>query len=379
MSKPRILVLSRSFSGNNFPGLESRLYEEYTMISKKTKILVISEDVSIKSHDNLTVIKVRKITTPSPIQRFFQVLAYVFVIIKHRNEFDIIFSRLLSPENLATNFIAKKLLGKKLLVNLPGCTKTSKSLRFWIYRIFLKSTFKNAKVIMASSENVIKYYQKSYDKYMSPSKFSVIRPPVNAERFTPFTMQKPQNILLCVARINPVKSIETIINAMPYIIKSTPDVQLKIVGPIQDIKYYNILKDLVSKLKCENCIDFVGPIPNERIKEYYDMTKIFIMTGKEEGQSNATLEAMACGIPVIVTPSGLMPELIQDRVNGFLIDHNLPELLGKKVISLLSDKQYLQKMGDEARNTIELEHANWDMYVDNLITLFDGLMINSKQ
>ena len=339
------------------------------MLSKKTKILVISEDVSVKSQDNLKVVKVQKFKL-SILKRFLQVSAYAVATIKHRNEFDLVFSRLITPENLVSNFIAKKLFKKKLIVFLPGASKTGKGLRLWLYRIFLKSTLKDADAIIASSENVIKHYQKSYDKYMSPSKLYVIRPAVNTERFNSFKKEKTKDVVLCVSRINPIKSIETIIEAMPYVIKSISDVQLKIVGLIQDNEYYNTLKNLASKLKCENCIDFVGPVPYEKIKDYYDTAKIFIMTGKEEGQSNAILEAMSCSLPVLVTPSGLMSELIQDGVNGFLIDYNQPEMLGKKITSLLLDEQYRQRVGDEARNTIEQKHGNWDMYVDNLITLF---------
>lgn len=374
MLKTRILVLSRSFTGN-FPGLQARLFEEFVLISKKISVLIISEDTTTKSQNNLKIVKVRKFEL-FMLKRFFQVLSYIFATIKNRNKFDIVFSRLITPENLATNFIVKKLLKKKLVVYLPGPNKTGKSLQLWLYRIFLKSTLKNADMIIASSDNLFKHYQKIYGKHMTPSKISVIVPPVDAQRFNSVTVEKPKNVLLCISRINPVKSIETIIEAMPYVIKSVSDVQLKIVGPIQDNEYYNILKNLISKLKCEDCVDFVGPIPHKKIKDYYDIAKIFIMTGKEEGQSNATLEAMACGLPVIVTPSGLMPELIQDEVNGFLIDYDKPELLGKKITSLLLDEQYCQRVGDKARNTIEKKYGNWDVYVNNLIIVFDRLMKN---
>ena len=334
-------------------------------------VLVISEEVSVNSQDNLKVIKIHKFKK-FMLQRPFQVLAYAFATIKYRNDFDIVFSRLITPENIISDLVAKKLLKKKIVVCLPGSSKTGKSLRLWIYRVFLKLTLKNADAIIASSESVQKYYQKSYKKYMNHSKLFVIRPPVNIERFNSDSIEKSLDIL-CVSRINPIKSIETIIEAIPYIIKSTPKVKLKIVGPIQDNQYYDTLKNLVSKLRCENNVDFVGPVPYEKITEYYNLAKTFIMTGKEEGQANSTLEAMACGIPVIVTPSGILPELIQDGVNGFLIDYNQPEILAKKISLLLSDEQYRQKIGREARNTIEKKHGNWDMYVDNYISLFAKL------
>jgi len=99
---------------------------------------------------------------------------------------------------------------------------------------------------------------------------------------------------------------------------------------------------------------------------------------KTEGQSIATLEAMACGLPVIVTPVGAIPDVIKDGINGFLVKSNQPKILAQKIISLLNDDALREKIGNAARKTIEERHAN-DMYVNQLVEVFNKVMLNSEK
>ena len=97
-----------------------------------------------------------------------------------------------------------------------------------------------------------------------------------------------------------------------------------------------------------------------------------------EGESIATREAMACGKPVIVTPVGALPDLIDDGINGLLVKNNQPSILAEKIISLLVDDNYRKMIGQAARLKIETE-SNWNSYLNGLTKVFQQVTeINEK-
>ena len=75
-------------------------------------------------------------------------------------------------------------------------------------------------------------------------------------RFKPTNENNEKNIVLCVSRINKIKGLEFLIKAIPYVVKSFPDVKLRIVGKVLDQNYFRDLNRLVSNLKCEKFVEF---------------------------------------------------------------------------------------------------------------------------
>jgi glycosyltransferase involved in cell wall biosynthesis len=76
------------------------------------------------------------------------------------------------------------------------------------------------------------------------------------------------------------------------------------------------------------------------------------MNSTSEGGPRTALEAMACGMPVIVTPVGVMPEVIQDGVNGVFSDGTVSDLK-QKILSLLKDEDFRERLGKDAQNVLD--------------------------
>jgi glycosyltransferase involved in cell wall biosynthesis len=89
---------------------------------------------------------------------------------------------------------------------------------------------------------------------------------------------------------------------------------------------------------------------------------------KSEGLHNPSLEAGACGIPVITTKCGASEEIIVDGVNGFLIDRN-DESLQKALLSIKNDKFIKVSMGENIFNTIKNNWA-WDIKIQDFRNMF---------
>jgi len=88
----------------------------------------------------------------------------------------------------------------------------------------------------------------------------------------------------------------------------------------------------------------------EMIVKYYQAADIYIHTSKDETFGMSILEAMSCGLPVVSTDSGAIPEIVEDKKTGTLIKNRDPVEMAKKIIFYLSNEELLWKMRSASRN-----------------------------
>jgi glycosyltransferase involved in cell wall biosynthesis len=112
----------------------------------------------------------------------------------------------------------------------------------------------------------------------------------------PYTKGDPQ--LLFVSNLYPHKNVISIIEAMPEIIKLYPNTHLQVVGGGED---YERLNRKIKEKKLENSIELVGRVSNEDLRLRYSSCDIYISASKFETFSLPSVEAMACGKPVLLS------------------------------------------------------------------------------
>jgi len=93
------------------------------------------------------------------------------------------------------------------------------------------------------------------------------------------------------------------------------------------------------------------------MREYYNSLDLYICASRTEGTPRPVLEAAACGIPVISTDVGIVPELIDDDVNGFIVDRNY-DAIKTRMRWLIQNRDILPEFGSKIRAKIENEF-NW--------------------
>jgi len=107
---------------------------------------------------------------------------------------------------------------------------------------------------------------------------------------------------------------------------------------------------------------------NEMVN-FYRSLDAYICTSRTEGGPHPILEASACGIPVISTPVGIAPELIEDNMNGLLIQRKIDSI--REAVRRLRDKPDLRMtMANNARANIK-QNWSWDKQALNYIPFFD--------
>lgn len=239
------------------------------------------------------------------------------------------------------------------IVSLRGSDVPGYSDRFSIiYKLIkplVRLIWKKSSAVVANSSGLRKLAFQTNDN----QKIDLIYNGIDTENFKPKTELRPNDKLIITtgaSRITDRKGIRYIIAAMQEIVKNYPEACLKLMG---DGNEKESLKKLVQELNLEKHIQFLGRIPREKTAPYYQEASIFVLASLNEGMSNAMLEALASGLPIISTETGGARDLVRENLNGFFIRMKNSEDLAKKISWLIANKGLREKMGEESRKIAE--------------------------
>ena len=157
------------------------------------------------------------------------------------------------------------------------------------------------------------------------------------------------------------KGVPVTMRAFAGFLKRYPNASLTIAGegPLLDQ-----LQDLARKLKIDSRVSFSGFISQEKLREIYYASHIFLHPsetgpdGNQEGIPNSMLEAMASGLPVFATEHGGIPEVIEHGVTGVLVPERDDEELAWALLNAVEDPHFLSSI---ARNGAEVVRKNFDL------------------
>lgn len=125
--------------------------------------------------------------------------------------------------------------------------------------------------------------------------------------------------IISVGRLVPWKGFSALIEVMPHLLSRIPDAKLLIVGEGPDRA---ILKKRVRDLHLEQSVTLLGKLTQKNLFEHIKASDVFVLNTAYEGFSHQLLEVMALGTPIVTTPVGGNPEIINDRVQGILVPWN---------------------------------------------------------
>ena len=149
------------------------------------------------------------------------------------------------------------------------------------------------------------------------------------------------------------KGMDTLILAMPRLLLRWPEVQLVIVGSGDDRAW---LENIARDSGVQRHVHFLSGLPYEMISACYQASEIFALPSRGEGFGFVYLEAMAHGKPVIGGAHGGAPEVIQDGVTGYVVQHGDPVQLATSLDALLANPEHARKMGEAGRQRVEKEY-----------------------
>jgi glycosyltransferase involved in cell wall biosynthesis len=228
--------------------------------------------------------------------------------------------------------------------DIPGFEERYKNL-YPVLKPLIRSIWKNADIVIAKCSAEAEMIHE-----IDPNVGVTIIPNgVDTDQYIPGESIPDEGPLklLCVARLIKRKGQHHLIEALKKIKDLGVDIIVDLVGSGDAEGEYRVL---VNEHDVEDRINFQGYIPREEMPEVYAQAHIFVLPSFNEGMSVATLEAMACGLPVIVSRTPGTEDLVIEGENGFTFDWGDIKTLTNLLLELESDRAYARKMGQASRN-----------------------------
>jgi len=183
-----------------------------------------------------------------------------------------------------------------------------------------------------------------------------------------------KKIILFLGRLHPKKGLDILAKAFQLILKQRDDIQLLIVGP--DSNGYK--EEIVKILKAENAIvnvTFTGMLRGDDKLAALSRADIFVLPSYSEGFSISILEAMACGLPVVVTKECNFPE-VEEIGAGKVIDPDAGQL-SEALIELLENQELCKEMGKRGKRLIQQKYT-WDKVADKMIIAYEEILAGQR-
>lgn len=228
-------------------------------------------------------------------------------------------------------------LGKHVVIserNDPGKQKQR-----WPWGWLRNLLYKHADVITANSKSAIEHMK----GYVPESKLIIVPNPV----IIPEEQAQPDHstVILNVGRLVPQKAQSLLLDAWSRISEEYPDWTLEILGEGEERKK---LTDKIREIGLSDRTTLRGFVDHP--SRYYHSAGIFVLPSYFEGTPNALLEAMAHGLPCVVSDSlpGVL-EIMEDRKTGLFFTSGEAEDLSDKLKELMEDSELRLKLGNGAR------------------------------
>lgn len=366
MRKKKILIATDLFLPKR-DGLTVFLSEVIPRIKDKYDITVLAPDYGKINIPGVRIIKF-------PVTRFrigdFNIDQPKLGVIKREVEkTDLVFLQFLGPIGVATVLYARKY--KKPIMSymhiieweiLPASSKRFKRLVRFITKYYARFFYNKCTLLMCpflelkeilKKHGITRPEQVVVHLGMRTNKFI---PPQSKEKAKQDIGIDPRRkVIGYCGRIAREKDLPTLLRAFELLQKTWDNLTLLIVG--------SGLKSLENKFKNSKNVKFVGF--QEDVVPYLQAMDIFVLPSLTETTSLATIEAMACGNAVVVTPNGYLKRYIRDKRNGLFFPKKNSTVLRLKLNWLLKNPQHIQTLAHRARRTVE-KRFDWEKTVKDM-------------
>lgn len=246
-----------------------------------------------------------------------------------------------------------------------------------IYKWMVKYVLKMADLITCDAEHIKGPLIKLGAE---PQKINLIYFGINIQKFRPKekerSIQKELNIfgsptVISLRNLKPLYDVSSLITSIPMVLKKVPEAKFVIAGKGSQEEE---LKRLAKSLGVLNSVRLVGQILNEELPKYLTSSDVYVSTSlSDAGLSASTAEAMACGLPVIITDFGDNKKWVEDGINGFIVPLKNPKELAEKIVYLLQNKEIGVEFGRIGRKIIE-ERNNYYKEMEKMENIYRVLI-----
>lgn len=257
-------------------------------------------------------------------------------------------------------------------------------------RIYRWASLKLADAVIGTSEEISEIAR----RFTRAEKIYTIPNGVDTDYFKPLNGRKKDSdglIVLSARRLHPKNGVQYLVEAIPYIIKQLKrPVEFWIMGKA---KLEGYLKARAEELGVKDIVKFIGEVPNEATRDYYNMADVVVFPSSAETTSIACLEAMAMAKGIVASSLKSYKELLGLNERGILVelfdrdysDYNAPLFLPKyrvkglanAVITILRDSDLRRKLGEAGREYV-VANYDWRLIVDRVSSIYAQIIAGGR-
>ena len=240
----------------------------------------------------------------------------------------------------------------------------------------VKWVFRRADLITCDAEHM---RQSMFQLGIDQEKIRIIYFGTDVEKFQPRARrEEPRRslgasgapLVISIRSLEPIYDVETLIRAIPSVLRLVPSAVFVIGGEGSEKEK---LVRLADELGILPQVRFVGQLPNEQLPEYLNAADLYVSTSLSDGGLAAsTAEAMACGLPVIVTDSAENKLWVQEGKGGYVLPVQNSRALAEKMVYLLQNPSIGKQWGDFNRRVIQ-ERNNYYLEMEKMEMLYESL------
>ena len=198
----------------------------------------------------------------------------------------------------------------------------------WFFDFVLHCVHQRADWIVAVDELNIKQAQEGGAGH----RVTLLRNCIDDKRFFPscklrsegraeIGVSDSEKVIVVSGRLDCAKRVDLAIRSFAQLATAEPSWRLLVIG---DGSQASALRRICSELDLTTRITFLGHVPHNQMARIYNVADVLLLTSEKEGSPMVILEALACGVPVVATPSGGVSDLVRDGENGFTVDSTSP-------------------------------------------------------
>jgi glycosyltransferase involved in cell wall biosynthesis len=189
------------------------------------------------------------------------------------------------------------------------------------------------------------------------ARISIIGNPVPVAA-RPQPLRRPARTVLFIAWLQQEKGVLDLLAAMPRVLRAVPEASFVVAGRgIAGGETPESLRALAARLGVEGALRLPGWVTGPAKSVLLREADLFVLPSYVEALPVGVLEAMACGVPVVATRVGGVPDVIEDGVHGLLVEPGDPEGLARAMIALLSDDALRERVQQAAHRQVQARYS----------------------
>lgn len=214
----------------------------------------------------------------------------------------------------------------------------------------------------ASQQDIGRYFNRTRNVRLIPNG-------IDTDAFRPMASNKqPFSLVTTASSDQPIKGLVYLLEAVAATVKQYPQTHLRIIGTL---KKNGVAEKRIEELQLQKHISFRSGLTTEQMALEYNRASIAVCPSLYEGFGLPVGEAMACGLPVITTDGGALPEVVGDA--GIVVEAGDSRALAAAIQLLFDNRELAETLADNARKRIE-ETFCWNRVAEDMTRYYQDII-----